>query len=51
MCSIFTGLYEGDREGALKYAKLNHFENKKLVLCEETLLQHVGFAYLNLANH
>jgi len=31
------------------YAKLNHSENNKSILREETLLQQVGFAYYSLA--
>lgn len=46
MCGLYTGLFLRDREGALMYAKLNHHENKRHILREETLLQNVGFAYL-----
>jgi hypothetical protein len=49
MCSIFIGIYLENREEGLLYAKLNHFENKKHILREETLLQHLGFSYYNLA--
>lgn len=51
MCGIFTGLFLENREEALLYAKLNHSENKRLILREETLWQQVGFAYYNLAIH
>jgi hypothetical protein len=51
MCGLYTGLYQRDNEGALMYSKLNHHENKRVILREETLLQHVGFAYIHLAAH
>lgn len=51
MCGIFTGLYLENREQALLYAKLNHFEDKRLILRDETLWMQVGFAYYNLAIH
>ena len=60
MCSIFTGLYLENREEGLLYTKLNHESHlscmregkeRREILKEETLLQHVGFAYYNLARH
>jgi hypothetical protein len=57
MCSIFKGVVMQNYDEGLVFAKLNHHEYKKLkskvdsVLNEETLIEHVGFAYYNTSKH
>lgn len=51
MCSILVGLQLQRREEGLLYNKLNHQHHKSEILREETLLQHVGYGYYNLACH